>query len=246
MTQAQEQGICFTCTISFKTAEDSLLDMQERANIWDKYAVVLAGQKPLDFPFCPGMDVPWFVKRREEFGINDEFPGLDMPKVDMRPYNSARHPLDRRQLTFYRPVLDLPLDPNLHLCAHLYASDRNGLYNVANLFDMGDVWTSMGSLTHYVVFHASLDDLMFRASTLEERSPQDDVRGRWFVKDDNSDRVTDGRMMYHSKAYAPNGVHIASFMQDGMMRLSKKPTPTPHELDTIRARVHRYKAREKL
>ena len=67
-------------------------------------------------------------------GAVDPFPGLDMRKVDMAAYNDPRGTLDRRQLQYYRVLGDMPSvaeDPNLHAAAHLYASDRNGLFPVS-------------------------------------------------------------------------------------------------------------------
>lgn len=61
VTQAEGKGICFTCTCSFKTAEDSPLDAQERIDLWDTYDVALKGTKPEDWEEAPGMDVPWYV-----------------------------------------------------------------------------------------------------------------------------------------------------------------------------------------
>ncbi|TKA28527.1 hypothetical protein B0A54_16523 [Friedmanniomyces endolithicus] len=138
VTQAQGKGICFTCTCLFKVPETSPLDAQEKVDLWSKYEDVLGGNKPSDFEECPGMDVPWYWRRRRETGLNDAFPGLTARKVDMQRYNESRHPLDRRQLILYRTLGNLPNDPNMHLCAHLYASDRNSLYIVANHLDIGD------------------------------------------------------------------------------------------------------------
>jgi hypothetical protein len=66
----------------------------------------------------------------------DPFPGLEMRKVDMEAYNRPKATLDRRQLQFYRLIGDLPSvheDPHLHTAAHLYASDRNGLFAVSSI-----------------------------------------------------------------------------------------------------------------
>lgn len=57
-------------------------------------------------------------------GFVDPFPGLNMRKVDMDAYNRPKPTLERRQLQYYRVIGDMPDDPNLHACAHLYASDR--------------------------------------------------------------------------------------------------------------------------
>jgi hypothetical protein len=52
----------------------------------------------------------------------------------MAAYNDPRKTLDRRQLQYYRVRGQMPSvleDPNLHAAAHLYASDRNGLFAVS-------------------------------------------------------------------------------------------------------------------
>lgn len=245
VTQAKGKGVCFTCTCSFKIAETSPLDVQEKVDIWDKYKSVLNDKVPTDFQECPGLDMPWYWKRREETGHNDAFPGLQTLKVAMAAYNDPRHPLDRRQLILYRSLGDLPPDPNLHLCAHLYASDRNSLFIVANHFDVGDVYTQMGSLVHSVVFHTGMEDLMFGPSTTPS-SPLDDASGRWFCKEDSSDRVAAGRGLFHSKVYAPDGTHVASILQDGMIRVTKKSVASPEEVNSIRAKESKWKLRGKI
>lgn len=245
VTQAQGKGICFTCTCSFKRPEESPLDIQEEVNVWHKYQDVLRGRRPEDFEECPGMDVPWYWQRRKTTGLNDEFPGLTARKVDMQCYNERKHPLHRRQLILYRTIGELPADPNLHLCAHLYASDRNSLYIVANHVDIGDIWTQMGSLVHSVTFHNGMNDLWFLPST-DDHSPLDDPSGRWFCKEDWTDRVAHGRAMFHSKVWSSNGRHVASVSQDGMIRVTKKSAPSPEEIETIEKRTSKWRPTGKL
>lgn len=219
VTQAEGSGICFTCTCSFKIAESNDLDVQDRLDVWDEYQVVLQGKRPEDFEEAPGMDVPWYWEMRRKTGHNDKFPGLQSHKVDMDAFNAPRPPLDRRQLMFYRTIGELPPLPNLHLCAHLYASDRNSLFIVANHFDVGDVYTQMGSLAHTVVFHSPVEEMMFpppaRAGS---------VQGDWCCKEDWTTRIALGRGMFHSRVWSPNGAHVATLMQDGMVRLGQKPS----------------------
>ncbi|EMC97947.1 hypothetical protein BAUCODRAFT_155205 [Baudoinia panamericana UAMH 10762] len=245
VTQAQEKGICFTCTCSFKRPETSPLEVQERLDIWKQYSTVLDGKHPADFDEIPGMDVPWYWKRRKETGTNDQFPGLEMRKVEMEKYNSQRHPLDRRQLMFYRTLGDLKSDPNLHLCAHLYASDRNSLFIVANHFEVGDIYTQMGSLVHSVTFHGDAKDALFGPSTHTD-SPLDDQNGRWFAKEDWGSRMSGGRTMFHSRLFSANGTHIATVLQDGMIRVTKKPTASDEEVQMLEKRAAEWKPRTKL
>lgn len=200
--------------------------MQPTYRIPVQYSAVLADKRPEDFEECPSTDAPWYWRRREESGFNDAFPGLEMRKVDMSAYNSTRHPLERRQLIFYRPLSrqthPLPRSANLHLSAHLYASDRNSLYIVANHVDVGDMWKHMGSLSHTVIFHTGIEDLWFEDE-------------EWFVKEDWTDRVGDGRGVLHSRIWNPRtGRLVATVLQDGMIRVQAKGVATKEEVSRVR------------
>jgi acyl-CoA thioesterase len=141
-----------------------------------------------------------------------------MKRVDMSAYNDPREPLDRRQLIFYKPIGELTSDLNLHMCAHLYASDRNSLFIVANFLGVGGSFSQMGSLTHTVVFHAPLKDLR-----LEEKDSLNSPQGDWFCKEDRTDRASVGRTNFHSRVFSPEGVHVISIVQDGMVRIGERP-----------------------
>lgn len=219
VTQASEKGVCFTCTCSFKTEESSNLDAQESVELWQKYDPVLRGKKPEDFPEAPGLDVPGYHELLKNGHPNDEFPGLTTKRVDMSAYNDPREPLDRRQLIFYKPIGELPPDPNLHICAHLYASDRNSLFIVANHYGVGDSFHQMASLAHTVIFHAPLRDLLLKKEATSNSLPQ----GDWFCNEDRTDRASVGRAMFHSRVFSPNGVHVSSITQDGMIRVGEPP-----------------------
>lgn len=217
VTQTSGKGICFTCTCSFKTEESSNLDAQEAVDLWNKFEVVLEDKKPNDFPEAPGMDVPSYHKLLRNGHPNDKFPGLTMKRVDMSAYNDPKEPLDRRQLIFYKPIGELSSDLNLHMCAHLYASDRNSLFIVAAHLGVGGSFSQMGSLTHTVTFHAPLENL--RLDKKKSTLPQ----GDWFCKEDRTDRASVGRANFHSRVFSPEGVHVMSIMQDGMVRVGERP-----------------------
>lgn len=216
VTQAKGKGICFTCTCSFKKDEASPVEVQESVDLWEKYACVLKDKKPEDFNEAPGMDVPFYWELLRNGHPNDKFPGLKTAKVDMKPYNEPRRALDRRQLIFYKTIGDAPLPPNLQMCAHLYASDRNSLYIAANHLGIGDSWTQMGSLAHTVVFHAPLEEFQFR-----QQVPSSNPQGEWFCMEDRTDRASAGRSTFHSQVWSPKGTHIMTIMQDGMVRVGK-------------------------
>lgn len=225
VTQASGKGACFTCTCSFKTDETSDLDVQEPMDLWTKYDSVLNGKRAEDFPEAPGMDVPSYHELLRNGHPNDKFPGLTMKRVDMSVYNDQREPLNRRQLIFYKPIGELSPDLNLHMCAHLYASDRNSLFIAANHLGLGGSFSQMGSLAHTVTFHSPLKDLQL------DKYGSGLSRDNWFCKEDRTDRASVGRGMFHSRVFSPDGVHVISIMQDGMMRVGEAPEGrTKHRL----------------
>jgi acyl-CoA thioesterase II len=220
VTQATGKGTCFTCTCSFKTDETSTLDTQRSMDLWQTYSSVLKDKTPEDFPEAPGMDVPWYWKELEQGHPNDKFPGLKTLKANMKAFNEPRQPLDRRQLIFYKTIGDMPDDANLHMCAHLYASDRNSLFIVANHLEVGDAWTQMGSLAHTVNFLAPVKDLLFKAA--RENTPGN-PQGDWFCSEDWTERASVGRGILHSRGWSPDGTHVMTVMQDGMIRVGEPP-----------------------
>jgi acyl-CoA thioesterase II len=218
VTQEEGKGICFTAICSFKTSESSELDVQEPADLWKRYKAVLDGKRPEDFPIPPSMDVPWYKKALAEGAIqNEKFPGLEVRKPEMQAYNDSLTPLDKRMLTFYKPVGSLS-SMNMEICAHLYASDRSGLYIVAGYHDVGDTYSQIGSISHTVLLHAPMEELAFRSTDTENS-----FQGDWFCREDHSDRATGGRVTFHARIWSPNGTHVATILQDGMVRVGKKP-----------------------
>jgi len=70
---------------------------------------------------------------KQHGGYTDPFPGLRLHKVHMDDYNKDKpsHGLEHRNLKWYSVRGSMPSvdsDPNMHACAHLYASDRNSLF----------------------------------------------------------------------------------------------------------------------
>lgn len=54
----------------------------------------------------------------------------------MDAWNEGRKLVEKRQLMWYSVIGEMPTpeeDSNLHAIAHLYASDRNGLFTVSSL-----------------------------------------------------------------------------------------------------------------
>lgn len=268
----------FIATCSFKLREHSQISIQQEDFLVDDfygeelYGSVLKGKMdPMrDLEEVPGMDLTFYRKQKmlllddadgeEGKGKHDAFPGLQCRKVDMREWNSKRHPMERRQLIFYRMIFDrekekeedqgMNMSMNMQLCAHLYASDRNSLFIVANLFDLGDLWTNMSSLSHTVIFHAEEGEMRFGTSkttstttkTKRTKSPfhkannDDGGGGRWFCMEVFGSRIHGGRAVHNCRIFNDEGIHIATCMQDGLIRFAVDPQkPTEEELEMMEA-----------
>ena len=140
-----------------------------------------------------------------------------MHRVDMSSFNASLSPSSYRQLTYYTPLGSIPVSsPNLHACAHLYASDRNSLYLITNALDSGESIRQMGSLSHSVVFHVPIQDLLLK-------------EGEWWLQEAWSPRSGSGRAVHESWIWKlgedeqgqRRDVHIASSWQEGLVRYSE-------------------------
>lgn len=293
--ETKEKELFFIATCSFKLREHSQISIQQQEGddfleddfYGEKlYGSVLKGKKdPMrDLEEVPGMDLTFYRKQKmlllddddDEEGKgkgktkknHDAFPGLQCRKVDMREWNATRHPMERRQLIFYRMIFDREkgeeekeeegMNMNMQLCAHLYASDRNSLFIVANLFDLGDLFTNMSSLSHTVIFHAEEGEMRFgtpktsasktttttTTSTKRTKSPfhkannnnNDGGGGRWFCMEVFGSRIHGGRAVHNCRIFNDEGTHIATCMQDGLIRFAGDPQkPTEEELEMMEA-----------
>ena len=130
----------------------------------------------------------------------------------MGPYNDTLGSFDKRQLYFYRTIGTLPPDPNMSACAHLYASDRNSLFIVANNLGVADKFTQMASLSHTVVFHVPAEDLLMNDASGHRE---------WYCKEDWTSRAGGGRGIHQSRIVGRNGKHVASSFQEGLVRIAK-------------------------
>lgn len=145
------------------------------------------------------------------------FPGLDIRKVDMSSHNASAPPLSYRTIALYRPFGPLPTSlPNLHACAHLYASDKNSLFLVSNALGFGDHVGTMGSLSHSVVFHVRSEELLLKGED------EEGWKGEWWVQEAWTSRSGQGRGMHESRIWSPSGVHVASTWQEGLVRKAEK------------------------
>ncbi|KAK3067000.1 hypothetical protein LTR53_016373 [Teratosphaeriaceae sp. CCFEE 6253] len=160
----------------------------------------------------------WEFSRRNG-NYTDAFPGLKLHKVDMDAYNSSKpsHGLEHKNLKWYAVRGDMPRvedDPNMHVCAHLYASDRNSLFVISNHLGVGDDYSQMGSLSHTVIIHGTAAELEMTDRATNEP--------RWFCQEAWTGGSRQGRGTHQSRMWADDGLHIATTLQDGMVRLREE------------------------
>jgi acyl-CoA thioesterase len=132
-------------------------------------------------------------------------------------HHNTSDPLAYRTLSLYRPFGHLPISlPNLHACAHLYASDANSLFIISNALGFGDQVGKMGSLSHSVVFHVPTSELLFQG--------HDEEGGKleWWVQEAWTPTSGQGRGMHESQIWSPSGRHVASTWQEGLIRRAER------------------------
>lgn len=131
-----------------------------------------------------------------------------------------------RQLSIYSLIGDVDEDSeegslNLHACAHIYASDRNSLFQVTTaleIADREDLSIAMASLCHSVVFHFSRGGDELKMTT----EGKEGGRKKWFTQEAVIPVVADHRGMHESRIWDEDGVLVASTWQDGMVRVKKE------------------------
>ncbi|KAM0271958.1 hypothetical protein ACHAQH_008865 [Verticillium albo-atrum] len=139
------------------------------------------------------------------------FPILDMKKVDMSAFNEGRPLQERRELILYRLRAPLPADePNHHILAHVYESDRNGLLMLANNVGLGMSLAAGASLTYSYFVHVNPE-----LAGMKYGDEGDDV---WWIQETFFPRVANGRGTLMIRTWSPTGIHVATGYQDGFMK----------------------------
>ncbi|KAI1426632.1 thioesterase-like superfamily-domain-containing protein [Xylaria sp. FL1777] len=228
--------VCFSAMISFRRNVMSSLSMQELSP-QVRFAEILNSRGPAEWDPAPIADIEGILSTlpgaRQAAGM---FPGLELRKVDMRAYNTDRPVHERRELILHRLLAPLPATagdekvkndqdednncaidgPNAHICAHAFAVDRNGLLMIGNhiaKLKLGHEVSSAASLSYSFVVHVGAKDAVMT---------YDEGHGQWWVQEACFPRVQAGRGIVHSKIWSPQGVHVATMYQDGIIRMKSK------------------------
>lgn len=217
VTQVAVDGVCFTSTMSFKRAEASDIEFQRPIKFQEHYAEAFKGRSAAQLPRSAGSEHPLMLQFKLGF-YGPPFPGLVSKTLETdKDYNKERHPLDRRALSCFQVIGDMPPydeAPNLHIAGYLYASDRNSLFSVARHLGVDENYGKMASLSHSVTLHN-----VGEAMSLVDRSG----KPRWLYQEAWTDRMGDGRGVHQSRMYTDTDMHVATTLQDGLIRLQFDP-----------------------
>lgn len=149
----------------------------------------------------------WFGELESRFPLELRFPA-ELPRL--ASLRGERRP--PRQAVWLRSRLPLPDDPLIHACAATFASDLFLLSSSMppHISVFGDPHVQFASLDHAVWFHAPFraDDWLFY-----------DQKGSW---------ASGGRALCRGTFFDRSGTHIASVMQEGLLR---RITGVPHPRD---------------
>jgi acyl-CoA thioesterase len=139
--------------------------------------------------------------------IVGSFPIVDMKKVDMSSFNKGKPLHERRELILYRLLEPLPAeeDANSHIVVHAYTVDRNGLLMLGNQMGMGKKFGRAASLSYSLVVHVNADEAVMKGEG-------------WWVQEVMFPRAAAGRGIVESKIWSPEGLHVATEYQDGLVQ----------------------------
>lgn len=182
--------------------------MQEPRSAQQRYADILAARAPGEWPVSPLADID-LVRDLFPNAGHGAFPILDMHKVDMTAHNAGRPVPERRELVWYRLLEPLPRDDvNAHIVCHAFEADRNGLIMLGNHLGYGYNMGKAASLSYSFYVHVNPDEAVM------------DPEG-WWLQEVSWPRVSAGRCMMESKIWSPQGRHVASGYQDGIIQPDK-------------------------
>lgn len=197
-------AICFSCITTFKRSRSTPVEVEAPQSAQERYAHILLSRAPGQWDVSPQIDLD-VVKQffpREGAGA---FPILAMHKVDMDEYNAEKPAAERRELICYRLLEPLPSDDvNAHIVCHAFEADRNGLLMIANHVGYGHNLGKAASLTYSFYVHVNPEEAVM------------DGDG-WWLQEIGWPRVSAGRCMMESKIWSPEGKHVASGYQDGII-----------------------------
>lgn len=196
----------------------------------EEYEEVIGRQRPEEAMDCPDVDTPWYHQVIKRYPEVRTFPGLDIRKADCRVINEGKPAEEWRQLNYYRLKGEIPRGGewtesrirNMAAVAHAFASDRNSLFLISHAMGFGDKLAKIASLGHSIIFHTDGEALLLSAApprpTSTAASPDWADKRPWVIQEAWTSRSGEGRGIHESRIWAEDGTHIATTMQDGLVR----------------------------
>lgn len=111
---------------------------------------------------------------------------------------------------------------NLHIAAHLFQSDRNSLFIIPWALGRVQDIAAMASLSHTVIFHTHGPALRMVNWDVVNENGKESVRPspKWFTMESRSSASGEHRGIYEARLWGPDGVLVATAVQDGILRLA--------------------------
>ena len=95
-------------------------------------------------------------------------------------------------------------------CSVAAAADKYS----SNHLEVGNDYSQIASLSHTVIFHATASEM--------DMVNLESGNARWFCQEAWAGGSRHGRGLHQSRMWRDDGLHVASTIQDGMMRLKRE------------------------
>ncbi|KAF5024750.1 hypothetical protein F66182_3182 [Fusarium sp. NRRL 66182] len=208
--QAPLGGPCLTSIITFKRPVPSPGDIQGTPP-QERFREILSCRKPDEWDPCPQVDIDALKVHFPDQG-HGAFPILDMYKVDMTASNEGKTLPERKELIYYRLLKPLPReDVNAHVLCHAFEADRNGLLMLGNHLGYGHDLGFATSLSYSFYVHVNAEEAVMGDND-------------WWIQEVSWPRFSAGRGAMESLIWSPQGKHVATGYQDGIvLPMTTKP-----------------------
>ncbi|KAM5354027.1 hypothetical protein ACJ41O_000677 [Fusarium nematophilum] len=209
--QAPLGNTCLTCLVTFKRPVPSPDEVQGIPP-QERYRDILSSKAaPSEWEPSPQADIDVLKEMFPNAG-HGAFPILDMHKVDMTGFNAGKPVPERRELIYYRLLRPIPRENvNAHILCHAFEADRNGLIMLGNHLGYGFDLGVAASLSYSFYVHVNAEEAVMSCDG-------------WWMQEVYWPRFSAGRGALESLIWSPEGKHVATGYQDGIvLPMTAKP-----------------------
>jgi hypothetical protein len=201
-------AVCFSCISTFRRPDPRHAFTQEMS-VQQRFSSILDSRPRSSWPFAPRIDIDGVVAAFSN-DVPGTFPIVDMRKVDVTAFNKDKPMTERRELILYRLLAPLPTsDRNAHALIHAYEADRNGLLMIGNHIGFGFSLKRAATLSYSLYIHVNPEQTLMTCS--EDRELD------WWIQEVSFLHVDAGRGSMICKLWSPQGLHVATAIQDGQL-----------------------------